>query len=83
MKCFKENTAPIAATNAGYHQLLKISEVFDGESPIDQCTEHLTLTDILKIKHASVVSCGLVFFENIRTNLLTVGRFFFKTSFTI
>ena len=43
----------------------KISEVFNGESPIDQCTEHLTLTDILKIKHGPIVSCDVQFSQNV------------------
>ena len=58
--------------NAGCHLLLKISEVLDGESPTDQCTERLTLTDILRIKYPSLVSCGLLFSANTRTYLLTV-----------
>ena len=71
MRCFKKKKLrSLLPQNVGYHQLLKISEVFNGESPIDQHTEHLTLTDILKIKYTSVVSCGLVFSENITTYLL-------------
>jgi hypothetical protein len=31
-----------------------MSEVFDGESPIDQCIEYLTLTGILKMKYGSI-----------------------------
>jgi hypothetical protein len=49
----------VLSQNAGYHQLLNISRVFDIESPTDQCIEHLTLTDILKIKYAAIVACEL------------------------
>jgi len=31
--------------------------VFNSESPNDQNTEHLTLTDILKINYVPLVSC--------------------------
>jgi len=42
----EEKSAPMAFKNSGYHQLLKIAEVFDGEYPIGQCIEHFRLTDI-------------------------------------
>jgi len=37
----------------------KTPRLFDIESPIVQCIEHLTLTDVLKIKCAGIVACEL------------------------
>jgi hypothetical protein len=53
--------ARIAVKNAGYHKLLKIAEVFDGESPIDQCIEYFTLTDTrnFKMKCGSLCPCDV------------------------
>ena len=65
--------------NAGYHQLLKIAEVFDDESPIGQCIEHFRLTDIFKMK------CGCIGPYHVELkmylqNILTDGRqIFFLT----
>jgi hypothetical protein len=72
-----EKNAHSAVNKAGYHQLLKVSKVFNGDSLIDQCIEDLTLTDILKIKHATIVPC-VVFSQNIRTYLQTIGGNFFQ-----
>jgi hypothetical protein len=74
MRCFKEKMHSVLSKNAGYHQLLEISEVFNGESLIDQCIEHLTLTDILKKIYAPIISCELRdFSQNIRTYFLKIG----------
>jgi hypothetical protein len=52
---FKTKKSLSTVKNAGFHQLLKISTVFNGESPIGQCIEHLTFSGILDIKYASIV----------------------------
>jgi hypothetical protein len=79
MRCFREKMHSVLSKNIGYYQLLKISKVFNGESPIDQCIEHLTLTDILIIKYRPVISYDVEFSQNIGTYLPTIGgNFCFK-----
>jgi hypothetical protein len=58
MKCPEEKMHSLQSkSNTGYDQLLKISTVFNSKSPIDQCIEHFTPTDILKTKDDPIASC--------------------------
>jgi hypothetical protein len=67
----KEKINSGLSKNAGYH-LLKIYEVFNGESPIDRCTEHRWI-DTLKVKYATIVACDDEVSQNIRTYSPTTG----------